>query len=133
MGRLPKSERLQGMERLQEGTEGLFLNCCPHISPIKAVQRKRQTRTRRVERARGSQEVSQIHSGDEAQPLRELHKQMLNYISSIGINSPKKILKLVQIKLLHWLAACSASQSCSTLCNPRTVACQAPLSMGFSR
>ena len=97
------------MEQLQEGIEGLFLNCCPRVSPIKAVQRKRQTRTQRVERAPGSQQVSQIHSGDEAQPLRELHKQMLNCISSIGINSPKKTLKLIQIKLLHWFAACSVS------------------------
>lgn len=97
------------MERLQEGIEGLFLNCCLRVSPIKAVQRKRQTRTRSVERAPGSQQVSQTHSGDEAQPLRKLHKQMLNYISSTGINSPKKTLKLVQTKLLHWLDACSVS------------------------
>ena len=85
------------------------IHCCPRVSPIKAVQRKRQTRTQRVERAPASQQVSQIHSGDEAPPLRELHKQMLNYISSTGINSPKKTLKLIQIKLLHWLAACSVS------------------------
>ena len=29
--------------------------------------------------------------------------------------------------------ACSIAQPCATLCDPRTVACQAPLSMGFSR
>ena len=31
------------------------------------------------------------------------------------------------------MRACIVAQSCLTLCDPMTVACQAPLSMGFSR
>ena len=31
------------------------------------------------------------------------------------------------------MCMCSDAQSCLTLCNPMTVACPAPLSMGFSR
>ena len=31
------------------------------------------------------------------------------------------------------MRACFVAQSCTTLCDPRTVARQAPLSMGFSR
>ena len=41
--------------------------------------------------------------------------------------------KLTSIKL-HCVCACSVTQSCLTLCDPMDyIACQAPLSIGFSR
>ena len=38
------------------------------------------------------------------------------------------------VNIPHLVISCvSCSQSCLTLCDPRTVACQAPLSVGFFR
>ena len=45
-----------------------------------------------------------------------------------------ELLKAVQTgNTIYICCACSITQSCPTLFNPRTVACQAPPSMGFFR
>ena len=41
--------------------------------------------------------------------------------------------KLQQEKIFNIVSLCVCTQSDLTLCNPGTVACQVPLSMGFSR
>ena len=40
---------------------------------------------------------------------------------------------LMQVLLIWCCWCCLVAQSCLTLCNPWTIACQAPLSLGFSR
>ena len=41
--------------------------------------------------------------------------------------------KLNILKGLHWVVKVLVAQLCPTLCDPCTIACQAPLAIGFSR
>ena len=41
--------------------------------------------------------------------------------------------KNMYVSMFMCMHSCSVTQLCLTLCDPRTVACQAPLTMGFPR
>lgn len=47
--------------------------------------------------------MNQINSGDEVKGTEVALQKVLNYISSTGINSPEKMLKVFQMKLLDLL------------------------------
>ena len=63
------------------------------------------------------------------------YEYLLGYDQSIFIYVRYRNLHEIHVPVLEWSILCSVTWSCPILCNPAslTIACQAPLSVGFSR